>query len=130
MAVNSNKRKITTRAWETWNVIVTMLEIGLEKLKEKPNENPIIWAWQTWTKGKHKRGIVYRTFSELNSCSITRPLDRVYAWGVRFTQPGIKKLIEKTSELPCANELQRVRVEVIRKLLNEFYRNVKWSVPK
>lgn len=124
------KKKITKRAWETWNVIVTMLEVGLEKLKEEPNKNPILWAWEVWKKGAHKRGIVYATFLLLNSLSITEPIDITYPWAVKFKQVGIQKLLEKTNDLPCANQLQRVRVEVITKLLNEFYGNLQRSVPK
>jgi hypothetical protein len=123
-------------AWETWNVITTMLELVLQKLEKNPIDRsietrPIIRTWEVRKKGGHKRGIVYHVFDQLNKMGITQPVEPdIPPWEVYFNIDGIEKLVRLKDGLSINNRLQRVRMQVIDELLNEIKRNLFRSVPE
>jgi len=123
------KSEISSRAWETWNVIISMLEIASEKLKKNPQTEPIIRTWEVKRKG-HKPGIVYVVFELLTKLEICKQVELGIPWEVRFSKDSIEKLDFLKACLAVDNKLQRVRVQVISEVLEEFERNLFRSVPK
>jgi hypothetical protein len=122
---------ISPGAWETWNIIVTMIELGLDKLKKNPDRDPILRSWEIWRKGDHKRGMVYHIIELLNEQQIIKPVEEdANKYEVQFTRDGVKKLVNIVNTLGTKNRLQRVRLQILTELLDEFDRNLSRTIPK
>lgn len=140
MGTINSARKLSN-AWETWNIIVTMLEVGLEKLKkDSTRSSPIIHTWEVWgssrrgEKRKHSPGTVHHVFRLLNTTGITIPIKdyngEPIEHEVRFTKTGLGELLKMIKSLKRSNRLEMIRTQVLTELLEEFDRNVDWTIPQ
>jgi len=127
---------LTPQARERWSILVTMLEMSIDKIKKGKPYPVIIRPWEIDDKGHHT-GSIRNAIDEMrNNRMLECREDDVAPYDVSFSSDGIDRLFreidvwKEMAKIESIDTSRRIMLEIIEKLLHELKSLIQRSVPQ